>query len=102
MAQLESFHAQTEEVGHGHTVRLNHDPTMVANRRVAALFLRPVVSPALSRIPDCIDLAGDHVEFLMVVFLSDVEYQIKLGSGLDALLDAFERNEKDLAVLGAP
>ena len=66
------------------------------------LMLRPNVSPVLPDFPDCATLDGVHVNFYYVVFLSADEYRTKLDNGLDALIDRFEADEKDLIAFRSP
>lgn len=100
LAGVESYDASEQPVGYGQTMRMDND-YLAKNRRPALLFLRPKAFPFLDDFQSCADVGGRHLEFLLVVCLSEDEYAHKLTYGLDALLDKFAAEGKDLIAIAA-
>lgn len=94
-AAVEAYDSFEQPLGFGQTMRIENK-YLAENRRPALLFLRPDVHPFLENFPDCADVGERHLRFSFVVFLSEDEYAHKLSLGLDALLDKFIAEDKDL------
>ena len=91
LAQLERYDSEGN-LCFGEKYR-NRNEYLSTKKRYGLVLIRPKKLPFLNYLPDGMD--GD-VCFFLVVFLSEMEYRIKLEKGLDALIDLFEENDKDL------
>jgi hypothetical protein len=100
LAQAEDYDASVSRLGLGDTLALN-DPYMQQNLREAILFVRPIVSNAISAFADSAEVAGNVIHFLLAVFLDHAEYETKKLRGLEALFDRFRSEGKDLARMSA-
>lgn len=99
LADLEAYDVPPR-LAHGHTVPME-STYLAENGRVGVVLLRPVVSNALSHMPDELVAGEQRLHCLLVLFLSREEFDLKRREGLDELLGYFEDIGRDVTALQA-
>jgi hypothetical protein len=102
LSGIERFHVEDEAVDEGHTLDMSSRPALQQRGLTAALLLIPAITPPLQDLPYQTMIGEHHAHFLLTIFLSDAEYQLKKQHGLEALLQQFETENKDLIRFGNP
>ncbi|HKK06669.1 MAG TPA: hypothetical protein VKA50_12565 [Gammaproteobacteria bacterium] len=94
VASLQRYHETKSPIGLGDTVPLTTNEYVINHNWYAALILSVdtlVDGFDISFKQDCPDW-----DVLLVCFITNSEYTKKIKYGLNALLDVFEKNERDL------
>jgi hypothetical protein len=67
---------------------------------VGLILLPPNTANVLSHLPLDITVGDTEYRFLLVVFLSNMEHEVRKTKGHDALMDLFDNTNKDLVSFG--
>jgi hypothetical protein len=94
VAEVEEYDSYASGVCFGYTYR-SHSPYLATKSMAASIMLSPATLSDLSPLESGLGVGGRVLEFLLVVFLTDNEFQTKLDRGFDALMELFETRNKD-------
>lgn len=100
LATLEDL--EVESSIHLGNVQLLDSPELRKRDIVGVILLMPRTSNALKHLPLDITVGNTQYRFLLVVFLSTRENEVRKTQGHDALMDFFSSTGKDLVSFGAP
>jgi hypothetical protein len=86
-------HDQKTWIGSGHTIPNGNPPAPFWGSSILdTILLIPPIVKRDQTLQDELILGGEAVHFLWMVPLTAPECKLKLGKGLDAILDLFQRN----------
>jgi hypothetical protein len=95
LAELEEYDATKAALCLGNTYRSPNE-YLKKHDLVGTVMLRADTLPILQPLAGSISIEEVTTDFLYVAFLSEAEYTCKIDRGLNALLDLFEAERKDL------
>lgn len=94
VASIQSYHEKKHKLGIGHTIPLTKNEYASKHSWYAALILS--VDTLVDGFDETLEGELPEYKFYLVCFISGKEYQIKIEKGLNALLDDFEAEGKNI------
>jgi hypothetical protein len=101
LANMEKYERYGTPICEYDYIELADDEFLIQNGRVGAMMVPAEYSSSLHRLGEIFDFHGQQVHFLMPVFLSPSENDLRLRSGTDALLASWNKVGRDLVTFAA-
>lgn len=101
LANMEKYERYGRPICEYEYIELADDEFLIQNGRVGAMMVPAEYSSSLHRLGEIFDFHRQRVHFLMPVFLSPSENDLRLRSGADALLASWNKAGRDLVTFAA-
>jgi hypothetical protein len=101
LANMEKYDRYVTPICEYAYIALADDEFLTQNGRVGAMMVPVEYSSSLHRLGDVFNFHGQRIHFLMPIFLSPSENDLRLSRGVDALLASWNKVGRDLVTLAA-
>ncbi len=101
LANMEKYERCVMPIGEYEFIELYNENYMAENGRVGAMMVPVEYSSPLARLDEIFTFRGQKLHFLMPVFLTPEEHELRTRSGTDALLKSWNKTGRDLVTFSA-